>query len=121
MTQEFIDCCDKMNRLFGGSAYLCVSCRKLATKLNGSIRDMQTKVDRMEEQLRTAQLERTAMAEKIERMEGKQDQVRHKISGMEKEIEAGMEQAMKEVKEEITVEQKQIEEKASNVVIYGIG
>ena len=48
MTAEFIDCCDKMNRLTGGSAFLCISCRKLATKLNGSFKEMGERLREME-------------------------------------------------------------------------
>ena len=55
----------------------------------------------------------------VERMMNGTDQVKEKIVVMEKEIENGMEQAKKEVKEEMTVEMRAREEKAANIVVYG--
>ena len=120
MTPEFVESCDKMNKLFGGSAFLCVICRKLATKINKTFREVEAKVADMEAQLKTAELERKALTAKIEKMENKSDQVTHRIVGMEKELETGMEKAKKEVKEEMTTEMREREERSENVVVYGM-
>ena len=120
MTPEFIDTCDKMNKLFGGSAFLCVTCRKLAQKLNKSVRDMEVKMTTMEAELKKAELERKALEAKVERLEGKSDQVKDKMAGMEKEMEAGIERTKKEVRDEMETERKEREERSENVVVYGM-
>ena len=68
---------------------------------------------------RAAELELQQLRAEIERMMSGTDQVKEKIVDMEKEIESGMEQAKKEVKEEMTLEMKAREEKAANIVVYG--
>ena len=120
MTPEFVDCCDKLNRLYGGSAFLCVVCRKLVAKLNKSFKDMERQMAVIEQRLEKTELENKAMREKMEKMEAQTDQVRSKVESMEKEIETGMETAMKEVKEEMSTERKELEEKANNLVVYGL-
>ena len=120
MTPEFVDCCDKMNRLYGGSSFLCVVCRKLVTKMNKSFKDMEKQMSAFELRLEKSELENRALKEKIEKMEAQTDQVRSKVGSMEKEIETGMETAKKEVKEEMSMEKKEIEERASNLVVYGL-
>ena len=104
MTPEFVDTVDKMNKLFGGSAFLCVVCRKLATKMNKTFREVETRLADMEAELKNANLERKMLAAKVEKMESKSDQVRDKMEGMEKEIEAGMERTKKEVRDEMESE-----------------
>ena len=120
MTPEFVDCCDKLNRLNGGSAFLCSVCRKLVAKLNKSFKDMEKQMSAFEQRLEKSELENKALKEKIEKMEAQTDQVRSKMGSMEKEIETGMESAKKEVKEEISMERKEIEERANNIVVYGL-
>ena len=120
MTPEFIDCCDKLNRLYGGSAFLCVVCRKLVAKLNKSFKDMEKQMSVFEQRLEKSELENKALKEKIEKMEAQTDQVKTKVGNMEKEIETGMETAKKEVKEEMSMERKELEEKANNLVVYGL-
>ena len=120
MTPEFVETCDKMNRLFGGSAFLCVICRKLATKLNKSMREVEKRMEEMEEKVKKAELERQVLASKVEKMESKSDQVKDKVVGMEKEIEAGVERAKKEVMNEIESERKEREDRSENLVVYGV-
>ena len=74
----------------------------------------------LENKLKIAELEQKAMAAKIDKMESKSDQVTHKIVGMEKEIEDGMEKAKKEVKNEMATEMKEREERGENIVVYGV-
>ena len=120
MTPEFVDTVDKMNKLFGGSAFLCVNCRKLATKMNKTFREVEARLADMETELKNANLERKMLAAKVEKMESKSDQVRDKMDGMEKEIEAGMERTKKEVRDEMESERKEREERSANVVVYGM-
>ena len=120
MTPEFIETCDKMNKLFGGSAFLCVICRKLASKINKSFRDVEARMVEMESQLKKSELERQTLAAKVERLESKSDQVKDKVVGMEKEIEAGMERTKKEVMTEMESERKEREDRSENLVVYGM-
>ena len=120
MTPEFVESCDKMNRLFGKSAFLCVVCRRLAGKINTTFQEFEAKLADMEGRLKTAELERKILAAKVESYETKSNQVTNKIVGMEKEIESGMEKAKKEVKDEVAEELKEREERSENVVIYGL-
>ena len=120
MTPEFIDSCDKMNKIFGGSAFLCVICRKIANKINKSMRDVEARVTDLEEELRKTELERRALVAKVEKMENRSDQVNDKMVGMEKEMEVGMERAKKEFKEEMESERKDREARSENVVVYGM-
>ena len=67
--------------------------------------------------MKTAEAKKkNALSEKVD-MEGKTEQVRERVVGMEKDIETGMEQAKKEEKEEITTEQARIERNASNIAV----
>ena len=120
MTPEFVDSCDKITKLFGGSAFLCFICRKLATKINKSIREFEVKMAAMETELKKEVAERKALEAKVERMESSSDQVRDKMAGMEREIESGMERTKKEVRDEMETERKEREERSENVVVYGM-
>ena len=120
MTPEFLDTCDKINKLFGGSAFLCVICRKLAAKVNKSMKEVEQRMTELENRLKTAELERNALAAKIERIEGKADQVKEKVVVIEKDIESGMEKAMIDAKEGMTAEMKEREERSGNLVVYGM-
>ena len=106
--------------MYGGSAFLCVICRKLATKLNGTIADVNKKVDALEARVQTLELENKILNEKVEKTETKTDQVKVQIGGIEKEIDAGMQKAKEEVKQEMSSEMKNREERKMNIVIYGI-
>ena len=120
MTPEFIESCDKMNRMTGNSAFLCLICRKLVGKINISLKDLQAQIKVLQTELKTAKLERDFMAAKIEKMENESAQVTEKVIGIESEIETGMEKAKEEVKDEMTNELKEREEKSANLVIYGV-
>ena len=120
MTPEFIESCDKMNKMFGGSAFLCVICRKLATKMNKSFQEVEIRMKGIEEKLRAAELERDALKEKVGRMENKTDQVKEKVIDMEKEIESGMEKAKTELTQGMAKEMKSREEKSNSIAIYGL-
>ena len=120
MTPEFVNSCDKMSRMTGGSAFLCVICRKLVGRINISLKDLLAQIKELRSELKTAKLERDFMTAKLDRMENQSAQVTDKIVGMEKEMETGMEKAKEEVKEEMTSELKEREEKSTNLVVYGV-
>ena len=48
------------------------------------------------------------------------NQVRESVARVEKEVETGMEQAVKEAKEDMAEEMKERDDKATNLVIYGL-
>ena len=111
---------DGMNKMFGGSAFLCVICRKLATKLNKSFQEVEIMMKGIEAKLRAAKLERDALKKKVGRMEDKTDQVKDKVIDMEKDIEAGMEKVKTEMTQDMTKEMKDRKEISNNIVIYGL-
>ena len=109
-----------MNKLFGGSAFLCVICRKLATKLNKLFQEVEIRMRGIEENLKTAELERDALREKVGRIENMTDQ--EKVIDVEKEIESGMEKAMIEMTQEMAkeMEMSEREAKTDSICIYGL-
>ena len=120
MTPEFIESCDKMSRMTGNSAFLCLICRKLVGRINISLRDLQAQIKQLHTELKTAKLERDFMAAKIEKMANETAQVTEKVIVVEKGIESEMEKAKEEVKEEMTTELKEREERSVNLVVYGV-
>ena len=99
---------------------MCVVCRKLASKLNGSFQDLTRKMADLETRINAMELEKQVMQEKVERVESKAEQVKEQVGGIEKEIDAGMQKAKKEVKEEMSAERKEQEQRKKNVVVYGV-
>ena len=134
MTVEFVESCDAMMRIEGKSPFICFCCRSKVDKYGALVKEQQqeTKDARKEaleakklaedvmKELQIERLERQVLAEKIQRMEGNTVQVTTKNVEIEKEMESGMEKAKEEVKKEMATELKQQEEKAENVVVYGI-
>ena len=120
MTQAFVECCDAMMSLYGTSSYLCLVCRKATTKLIRADRDQEALISEIREELRKGAEERRELKERIIKLEGKTNQVKEKVVGMEREMESGMEQAVKEIREEVVSDTKEAEEIATNIVIYGL-
>ena len=120
MTPEFIDTCDKLNKIGGGSAFLCVICRKIISLHNKFLGDAQGEIKDLRHQLQIAQLEIKNLAEQLARLDDKSKQVTCKMGDMEKEIETGMEKAISEVREEMAAETKEKEARSANIVINGI-
>ena len=79
MSEQFRECCDAMNRINGGSAFLCVMCRKLATKLNETINEVNRKVNELEARVNTLELENKLLNEKVEKAESKTEKVREQV------------------------------------------
>ena len=120
MSPEFVASCDAINRLTGGSSFLCVICRKLATKLNAGMREANDRITKLEQMLTTAELERKYLTERIDGMENKNRQVNENVMKMENEVATGMEKAKEEVKDEMRDEMKAREEIKDCMVIYGL-
>ena len=120
MTAEFIASCDAINRLTGGSSFLCVICRKLSTKINGSMQESIERIKKLEQRLTTAELERRCLTEKVNAMEAQNKQVNDNVMKIETEVASGMEKAKEEVKGEMRDEMKSREDKKGNIVVHGV-
>ena len=120
ITPEIIDLVDKVNLLLGTPFYMCNACRKSVENFKISLRDQKAEIKENKDDIQTAELERQAMKEKIDRLEDSITQVKEKLMGFESQLETGMAEAVKEVKDEITVEKKDQEERAENIVIHGV-
>ena len=120
MTTAFVECSDAMMLIYGTSAYLCHVCRKGMTKLIIQDREKTELIKEMQEELRKGAEERKLLSERIDKLEGKTKQVKEKVVVMEREIETGMEQAVKDIREEVVSDKKESEEIANNIVIYGL-
>ena len=134
MTKEFVESCDAMMRIEGKSPFICFCCRSKVAKfgsfvkesrqetqeVNKELQDVKKELqtERLERQLLAAQVQ--ALVEKILRMEGSTEQVTTKLVDMEKELESGMEKAKQEVKQDMATELREQEQRAENVVIYGV-
>ena len=77
-------------------------------------------MEALETKLKIAELERGALAAKIEKIENKMDQVKEKMGDMEKEIELSIEKAVRDVKGDMDAEMKEREERSVNIVMYGV-
>ena len=120
MTNEFVDNCDKINKIHGGSFFLCLTCRKMTGKMNRTTKELKDEIVELKNRDKIRELEFKALLERVERMEGKTDQVKDKMDGIEKEIEIGMENTKKEVASAMTAEREDRDARASNIVIYGV-
>ena len=120
MTTAFVECSDAMMLIYGTSSYLCHVCRKGMTKLIIADREKTTLIKDLQEELKKSAEERKALSDRIDKLEGNTKQVKEKVVVMEREIETGMEQAIKDIREEVVSDKKEAEEIANNIVIYGL-
>ena len=120
MTAAFVECSDAMMLIYGTSSYLCHVCRKGMTKLIIADKDKTTLIRDMQAELKKGAEERKMLNERIDKLEGKTKQVKEKVVVMEREMETGMEQAVKEIREEVVSDKKEADEIANNIVIYGL-
>ena len=133
MLDEFVDSCDKQKRLNGKSSLTCPNCRNFIPNMNQNYRELARKMLSLEARMNAIEARANAaktranaaelvvqqLRAEVERMKNGTEQVKEQIVVIKKEIETGMEQAKKEVKEEMTTEMRAKEEKAANIVIYG--
>ena len=117
MSPEYTDNCDKYVKLFASAALLCQTCRKIASKINKSTRELEIK---MGARLVVLEAQKQALEEKVLRMEGRTDEANDRIVRMEQVIQTGMEKAKEEVKEEMSKEMKDKEARSENIVVYGV-
>ena len=120
MTAEFVASCDAINRLTGGSSFLCVICRKLSAKINGSMQESIERIKKLEQRLVTADLERKCLTEKINAMETQNRQVNENVMKIETEVATRMEKAKEEVKGEMRSEMQSRDDKKENIVLHGV-
>ena len=120
MTAEFVESCEAINILTGGSSFLCAICRKLSTKINGSMNEAIKRMKKLEQRLVTADLERKCMAEKVNAMETQNRQVNENVSKIETEVASEMEKAKEEVKGEMRDEMKERDDEKGNIAVHGV-
>ena len=127
MTPEFVDNCDKMNKIHGGSVFLCTICRKVIGFLNKSLKDQQAEINDLkghqkdtDAEMKLLHAQIRALTEQLAKLENKADQVTEGIVRVEKEVETGMEKAKQEVRNEVSGEMKEREERDANVIFYGV-
>ena len=133
MTAEFVDNCEKLNRIHGGSMFLCMICRNVIGFMNNTFKEQQDEMKEIKgqqkagdaerrilaEKIKTLEAENRLLAEKVEHLEANSDQVKTKVVGMAMEMESGMEKAIMEAQQEMAKENEEKEKKAMNLVIHG--
>ena len=120
MTKEFFDNCKMAMETFGSSAFLCHVCRKVVSKFNRAMKDIEAEVEKLKERVVVLEMEKETLAQKIENMEMKTTKVKEGLEGVEKEVVSGMKKAKEEVKKDVNKEMKEREERSQNLVIYGL-
>ena len=109
MTDDYFDNVKKSVELFGASAFLCKTCRKVVVKLTKGQKEMEARMKAVEK-------ENEALRGRVEAFE-------KKMTGYEgglKKVETGLEKAKEEVKEEVRLDIIEKEERSNNLVIYGL-
>ena len=109
MTDAYYENVQKSFDLFGSSAFLCKTCRKVVTKLTRGQKELEAKV-------KTLEREKEELAKRVEQLEKKTSQ----NEGGLKKVETGLEKAKEEVKEEVRLDMIEKEERRNNMVIYGL-
>ena len=99
MSDEFVDNCDKSNRLKGDSSFFCPNCRNFIPNMNGSIQDLlekfvalearvnaaEARANSAEARANAAELELQKLRSELDGMKNGADMVKDKIVVMEKE------------------------------------
>ena len=67
------------------------------------------RVDELEARVKTVELENKILQEKVSKTESKTEHVKEQVGGIEKKIDAGMQKAKREVKEEMSAEMQKRE------------
>ena len=99
----------KSLEVFGCSAFLCKTCRKVVTKLTRGQKDLEARV-------KTLESEKEELVRRVEALERKTSQ----NEGGLKKVETGLERAKEDVKEEVRLDMIEKEERRNNMVIYGL-
>ena len=109
MTEEYYDNVVKTKDLFGASAFLCKTCCKVINKVKAGQRELEGRVKALE-------VENGDMKKKMAEMERRVGQ----FEGGLKTVESGLTKAKEEVREEVQVDMREREERAENLVIFGL-
>ena len=120
MSKEYFNNCKKIFELNGFTAFLCRICCKVMAFVKKLIKDLRDDMKVMADQIVVLQLEKEALAQKLEKMELTTEKVSDRVIGVEKEVATGMEKAKEEVKKDVNSEMAQREERGNNVVVYGL-
>ena len=120
MTNEYFDNCRKMAELNGYSPFLCKICRKVLTAVKKSMKELRDDMKIMADKIVVLELEKEALAQKMENIEIKADKANDRVVVVEKEVATGMEKAKEEVKNDVKSEMSLREERADRVVVYGL-
>ena len=133
MTPEYIDNCEKIDRIYGGSSFLCMICRNVIGFMNNTFKAQQDEMKEIKgqmkantaehrvtiERLKAVEAENRLLAEKVKKLETNAEQVKSQVVGIETGMEAGMEKALMEVQQELVKENEEKDKKATNLVIHG--
>ena len=109
MSDAYFDNVQKSCELFGSSAFLCKTCRKVVTKLTKGHKDLEARIKILEN-------ENESLVKRVEALEKKTSD----NEGGLKKVETGLEKAKEEVKEEVRLDMVEKEERRNNMVIYGL-
>ena len=133
MTPEYVDNCEKIDRIYGGSSFLCMICRNVIGFMNNTFKAQQDEMKAIRADMKAGDAEKRILQEKVKALEAEirhlvtqiagvqsnTDQVKTKVVTMELEMESGMEKALKEVQVEMVKENEEKDRKALNLVIHG--
>ena len=120
MTKEYFDNCRKMAELNGYSPFLCKICRKVLTAVKKSMKELRDDLKGMADRIMVLELEKEALAQKVEKIELKADKANDRVVGVEKEVATGMQKAKEEVRNDVNSEMLNREERVDRVVVYGL-
>ena len=120
MNKEYFDNLRKMYDLQGYSAFLCKICRKVLTAMKKSMKEIRDEMKVMADKIVVLELEKEALAQKVEKIEMKADRVNDRVVGVEKEVATGMEKAKEEVRNDVKSELALREERVDRVALYGL-
>ena len=120
MTPQYFENCQRTYEECGMSAFLCKTCMKVWHKVQKQFKDLKDEIREIGNRVTVLELEKEALAQKCENMEMRTVKVKEGLEGVEREVVLGMEKAKEEVKKDIRSEAKEMEERSSNIVVYGI-
>ena len=119
MNKDYFDNLKKMSDM-SLAAFLCKTCRKVFGAVNKEIKSLKAEVKELKGIVVVLQMEKETLAQKVENMELKAERVKSKVEGFEKEVNVTVEKAREEMKMEVRTEMVQLNERGSNIVIFGL-
>ena len=116
MNIEYFDNMKKSHDLLGWSGFLCKTCRRIVGKLNKNMKEISDKVTELQNQMVVMKMDRDTLMARIETLEGKAENAREGLKG----VEEGMIKTKEEIKEEMRNDIREKEERSKNIVVYGV-